>query len=124
MFHDKDTKTKIYQGFRESTEPKVLVASGMYEGVDLPYDAGRWQVLAKIPYPSLGDPVTKYLANKDPEYYAWETIKQVLQACGRICRRLDDFGETFIIDSNFRRLYTQHRELFPDYFIDSVRGLS
>lgn len=100
-----------------------MVGSGMYEGLDLAGDSGRWQVITKVPYPSLEDPVTRYLMEQDEEYYHWETIKQLLQASGRICRKLDDYGVTYVVDSSFRRLYTQSQELFPQYWKDSLIGL-
>ena len=95
----------------------------MYEGIDLPYDAGRWQILAKVPYPSLADPAIKYMASIDEEYYAWETIKTVLQACGRICRTPEDYGVTYIFDKSFERLYNQNNELWPLWFQNSVQGI-
>ena len=123
IFHDKETKTQQYNYFRESTAPKILVASGMYEGIDLPYDAGRWQILAKVPWPSLADPAIKFLCGEDEEWYAWETIKTVLQACGRICRTPEDRGVTYIFDKTFERLYLQNPGLFPDWFKHSVKGV-
>ena len=125
IWHTKQDKKKQYAKFRASRpeDGKVLIASGLYEGVDLPSDAGRFQIIAKVPWPSLGDPVTKYLTEKDPEYYSWETIKIVLQACGRICRRLDDWGITYIVDSTFERLYTENRDMFPTYFQESLQGI-
>ena len=125
IWHTKEDKKKQYSKFRASRpeEGKVLMASGLYEVVDLPSDAGRFQVIAKIPWPSLGDPVTSYLTEKDQEYYSWETIKIVLQACGRICRKLDDWGITYILDSTFERLYTKNRSMFPEYFRESLKGI-
>jgi Rad3-related DNA helicase len=125
MWHTKSSAKSQYQAFRNSRpeDGAVLVASGLYEGVDLPMDAGRWQVIAKVPWPSLGNPVLRHLTELDPDYYTWETLKIVLQASGRICRRPDDFGVTYIVDSSFRRLHTEGRDLMPQYFIDSLRGI-
>jgi len=125
MFHIKNTKNKIYQEFRESDpeEGRVLVASGMYEGIDLPYEYGRWQIIAKVPWPYLGEPVIKFKAKEDSDYYVWETIKTILQACGRVVRSPDDYGVTYIVDSTFRRLYTRNLKFFPAWFRDSVRFL-
>lgn len=123
IFHGKSNKTQMYDEFRTSEEPKILIASGMYEGIDLPYDAGRWQVLAKIPWPSLADPAIKFLCQEDEEWYAWETIKTVLQGCGRICRTPEDFGVTYIYDATFKRLYKQNLTLFPSWFQSSVKGV-
>lgn len=121
LFHNRDNKTEVYNKFRQTEEPKILVASGMYEGIDLPYNAGGWQILAKVPWPSLADPAIKYMADIDQEYYVWETIKTVLQACGRICRTPTDYGETLIFDATFKRLYNQNKEFFPLWFQNSVR---
>ena len=127
LFHTKDAEDKAaqYRKFRESKDDLVLIACGMYEGLDLPYDAGRWQIVGKVPWPYLGEPATKFKADQDPEFYAWEAIKVVLQACGRICRTLDDYGITYIYDSTFVRLYKdpKFRDLFPKWFRDSVRIL-
>lgn len=122
IFHTKEDKAEKYQIFRDSEEPKILVASGMYEGIDLPYDAGRWQIIAKVPYPSLADPAIKYMVGLDKEWYSWETIKVVLQACGRICRTPEDYGITYIFDNSFKRLYNQNKDWgFPLWFQNSVR---
>ncbi len=123
IFHTKSNKSGQYQAFRNSSEDSILVAAGMHEGVDLPYDAGRWQVLAKVPWPSLAEPAIKHLSTIDPEFYAWETIKSTLQACGRICRTPEDYGITYIFDDSFRRLYKQNPEFFPEWLKSSVHLL-
>lgn len=119
IFHTKENKRQQYELFRR-TEGTVLVAAGMYEGVDLPEDAGRWQLITKVPWPALSDPAIKYMADLDPEWYAWEAAKVVLQGVGRICRGPQDYGKTIILDSTFQRLYDSYREFFPAYWTDSV----
>jgi Rad3-related DNA helicase len=96
----------------------------MYEGIDLPYDAARWQALTKVPYPSLAEPAIKYLADKDPEWYQWETAKLVLQASGRVVRASDDWGITYILDSSFEQLYEKAEHLFPQWWQDSLAMMS
>ena len=125
IYHDKFDKAYKYAKFRESPpeDGACLVASGMYEGVDLPYDYGRWQIIAKVPWPYLGEPAVKFKAEIDPEFYAWETVKTLMQACGRIVRSPTDYGITYIIDSTFKRLYNNNTYLFPKWFQASVRFL-
>lgn len=124
VYHTKEDKADVLTRFKDSTEPLVMVASGMYEGVDLPYDEARWQVIAKVPYMSLGDPKVKARLAKDEDWYDWETIKKLVQSSGRIVRHPDDFGVTYILDTNFKRLWIKdsRREvkLFPKYFLDSL----
>lgn len=121
MFHDKDNKGEIYKAFRQEKEDRVLVASGLYEGIDLPEDAGRWQVIAKVPWPSMGDPAVKHLAELDPEQYVWDTIKTFVQACGRICRTPQDYGVTYCIDSTFYRMVRDGKDLLPEAFVEAIK---
>jgi len=101
--------------FKES-DNGVFLVSGMYEGVSLDYDLAAWQVISKIVWPSLTDPLQRYRAVDDPDYYLWSTLKTVVQASGRVCRRPDDFGETFIWDESFERLLTEGAHLIPHSF--------
>lgn len=120
LSHGREDKIAVVEQFKASKEPLVLLGSGLYEGLDLYGDDYQVQILTKVPWPFLGDPAWKYLSETHPERYAWQAIQQVVQAAGRICRGPDDFGATFILDRSFRRLYTQHQQLFPSYFKDAV----
>lgn len=119
LFHNTSNKQAIFKEFQE-TDGKVMVASGMYEGIDLADDLARWQVICKVPWANLTEPAMQYLAQQDPEGYANEAARLVVQAYGRVCRNPNDFGETFIVDRSFRRLYNDYRELFPGWFCDAV----
>lgn len=127
MFHDNKNKKEVLERFklmpRESGA--VLVASAMFEGIDLAEDQARWQIIGKVPYQSLGDPHIKERADRDPTWYTWTTIKKIVQAAGRIVRSVDDYGITYIFDSNFKRLYDEDlrrkRPLFPKFFKDAIK---
>jgi hypothetical protein len=110
IWHTKEDKMRKYKEFRETTEPKVMIASGLYEGIDLAGDDYKWQVITKIPFPSLAEPAIKFKAEKDPVWYHWETLKVLIQACGRICRGPTDSGTTYIIDSSWRNLYDRSKK--------------
>lgn len=107
IWHTRSNKAAKLAEFRAAPEGAVLVASGMYEGIDLPYDAARWQIISRVPYPSLGSTSIKMRMEQNPDWYAWQTIKQIIQATGRISRAADDFGVTYIFDSNFVNLLKQ-----------------
>lgn len=129
MWHDRDNKAKRLEAFQDSdpSQGRVLVASGLYEGVDLPYDAARWQLIAKVPYLSLGDSHIRQRQEQDPDGYDWAAIKSILQATGRIVRAADDRGTSYMCDNNFERLYRtdsrREQPMFPGYFRDAVRGI-
>jgi Rad3-related DNA helicase len=116
MFHTKANKAEVFDQFKSSEQPKVLVASGMYEGIDLPYDSGRFQVITKVPWPSLAEPAIKYFADTNPKWYKWQVTKTMLQAYGRICRGTEDFGATYILDGSFARLHEQDTSNYPSWF--------
>jgi Rad3-related DNA helicase len=121
MFHDRTNAKRIYDAWRmPHNRGRVLVACGMYEGLDIVQDLGRWQVIAKVPWPSLADPVVKHRADRNQDWYAWETLKRLIQACGRICRTPTDWGVTYILDSSFYRVYNNNRNLIPQWWIEAL----
>lgn len=120
LYHTADTKHSTLQDFLASPPGTVLVASGMYEGVDLPYDKARWQVICKVPWKSLGDPAIRYQSEQNPEWYSWEALKYLIQACGRVVRAPDDYGTTYILDSTFQRLYNDDKHLAPQWWLDGL----
>jgi hypothetical protein len=129
LFHDKHNKQAVLDEFKASdpAEGKVLVASGMYEGIDLPYDAARWQIVGKVPYLSLGDEQVRKRQKAHPDWYAWEALKRIIQATGRIVRAPDDKGETLLWDLNFKRLLDDDKQrkqpLIPQFFKNAIREM-
>jgi Rad3-related DNA helicase len=104
-FHDKFDKNQKYLDFRSSKGAPILVASGMSEGIDLPDDCARWQVITKVMYPNLGDDVNQWLCYNDPRMYRWKTVRTIVQQSGRIVRNPNDYGVTYILDQEFERLW-------------------
>jgi Rad3-related DNA helicase len=122
LFHNKRNKTKIIDAFRTSAaqEGKVLVASGLYEGIDLKYDEARWQLIGTIPFASLGDAWIKKRSEGDKPWYVWQAIKLLIQAYGRITRTPQDYGKTYILDSRFGWLLKEYRYMFPDFILEAL----
>jgi Rad3-related DNA helicase len=123
IFHTRDNKSAQYRAFREAPPDSgmVLVGSGMFEGIDLLEDAGRFQIIGKIPFPSLAEPAIAYQAETNPEAYAWSVLKLLAQASGRVCRGPQDWGHTFIADTAFKRLYDGNIDLVPLWFKEAVQ---
>lgn len=128
-WHNKRDKQEALSRFREEPPESgaVLVCSGLYEGVDLPFDDDSWQVIGKVPYPSLGDEEVKRRMAADPDWYDWQAIKKLLQAYGRLPRRVDGHGTTYIFDLNYERLLKTDRKratrMLPAHFIAAQRGV-
>jgi len=121
IWHERHNKAAKLQQFRDAPNGAVLVASGMYEGIDLPYDTARWQVISRVPYPSLGNMFIKMKMEDNPDWYSWQTIKALIQATGRITRAADDFGVTYIFDSSFGNLLKQDDARDNPMFPASIR---
>lgn len=82
-------------------DDSVLVSPSMTEGLDGKGDLVRFQILCKIPYPSLGDRRTSILANRDWGWYNYQTLKTIIQSIGRGTRSQDDWCENYVLDAGF-----------------------
>lgn len=119
MFHSSGSKISQLDIYKE-TPGAVLVASGMYEGVSLNDDLARWQILLKVPWPSLAEPAIKWKAENDEEWYLNHTVRDISQMYGRVCRHEGDVGSTIIWDSSFKRLQSRAEYLFPPWFKEAL----
>jgi Rad3-related DNA helicase len=117
-----EAKARALELHRASAAPTVLVSPSLREGVDLPDDFLRFQVVTKMPYPDLGDPWTAARQARDPRWYALETAKALVQAYGRSCRHADDYGVTYVLDGQLERFLARYRALLPEWFLDAVEG--
>lgn len=113
-------KLRALELHRASPLPTVLVSPSLREGVDLPDDVLRFQVITKMPYPDLGDPWTAARRARDQRWYALETAKALVQAYGRSCRNADDHGTTYLLDAQFATFVQQYRVLLPEWFLDAA----
>jgi Rad3-related DNA helicase len=100
--------------------PTVLVSPSLREGVDLPDDFLRFQIITKMPYPDLGDPWTAARRQRDPRWYMLETAKALVQAYGRSCRHAADHGVTYMLDAQFERFVALDRVLLPEWFLEAA----
>ncbi|WP_407377248.1 helicase C-terminal domain-containing protein [Methanobrevibacter sp.] len=101
IFHDTKDRSEIIDEFKKSKQPLVLVSPSVNEGVDLPGDECRFQIIYKIPYPDLGDKQTALRAQIDPKWYNYKTSLALVQTHGRGMRYNEDFCRTYFIDSRF-----------------------
>jgi Rad3-related DNA helicase len=116
-----DDRTRAFERHANSEEPTVLISPSMTEGYDFAGKLAEWQVIAKVPYPSLGDKHTCIRKDVDGNWYAVETIKTLLQASGRIVRSEKDVGTTYVLDSDFNGLLDRHSKLFPRWWLAAVK---
>jgi ATP-dependent DNA helicase DinG len=96
--------------------PAVLISPAMFEGVDLPGDLSRFQILVKAPFPSLGDKRMKFILDHHPDLYNAITIMKIIQGAGRSVRSKDDYAVTYILDANAQRLFSSKLNVWKDEF--------
>lgn len=103
--------------------PKVLISPSVTEGLDLKGDLGRFSIIAKTPYPYLGDAWVKRRAEISQKWYMLQALKSVIQASGRIVRSKDDWGTTYILDESFASLYSRMKRYIPKWWDESFHRL-
>jgi Rad3-related DNA helicase len=108
------------QMFKEGSG-KILVSPSAMLGLSFIDDIARYQIIAKVPYPSLADPSVKYRMDNIDGWYEWQVAKDLIQTFGRVCRSLTDWGTTYILDSKFQDFYKANRRLFPDYVQKAIQ---
>jgi Rad3-related DNA helicase len=99
----------------------VLVSPSPHEGLDLYGDRSRFQVIAKLPFASLGDKRVKRRMEVDKDWYNLHTAQKFTQACGRSIRSDSDFAVTYILDQAFDGFYSRASQFFPQYIVDALR---
>lgn len=111
VFHDNQNKLSRYHEWRASPPEHglIFIGCGLEEGIDLKGPDYGWQVIAKAQYASLAEPAVRYQAENKPKEYVWDALRKCAQSCGRICRAVDDYGETYLVDSTFKKLFTQSK---------------
>ena len=123
MTHSTADRSAKLEQFKTSDKPLVLMSPSMDRGVDLPEEECRVVVICKMPYPDLGDlQVSRRVhASKDGnKWYAHKTVSAVVQMSGRAVRSETDYAVTYILDSQFEKIYNEHRDLFPKWWKEAV----
>lgn len=88
-------------------KPAIIITPSGYEGVDLPGDLSRYQILVKCPFASLGDKRIKTILEQYPTIYSVLALQKVIQGAGRSVRGPDDWAVTYMLDTAIQRLWQQ-----------------
>lgn len=121
-----EKREDVIKAFKKIDEPKVLIAPGVKEGVDLKGDQCRFQILLKVPYPPWGDKQIKARKLSDPDWYNYKTVNDIEQSYGRGIRSYDDQCDTYIVDGSIFHVVKspQMRKFASEYFkmaLDSAK---
>lgn len=123
-YYGGDDRNGVFEKFLDGQkENPVLFAASMDRGVDLAEELCRVQVVAKVPFPYLGDKQvnTRLRGTRGGQvWYSVQTIRTIIQMCGRVVRSEEDWGETWILDRQFGKLFGQYRHLFPEWWREGL----
>lgn len=121
LFRDEISNNEdILREHYESDLPTVLVSPSLAFGVDLKDHLARFQIIVKLPYPSLACKRVKKMFDTDKNWYENKMLNALVQACGRATRSKNDFSTTYILDGNAVNVLKRTKDKLPKYFIDRI----
>jgi Rad3-related DNA helicase len=87
--------------------PAILITPSGFEGLDLPGDLSRFQIVVKAPFGSLGDRRIEHILNVYPDIYSLITLMKIVQGAGRSVRSAEDYATTYMLDTAIQRLWSK-----------------
>ena len=120
LFNDKSNKESVVEQFKKTGG--IFLAAGCAEGIDLKDDLCRVNIIPKLPYPNLGDPIVKKRMKLEDgtTWYDACIFKTLIQQVGRSTRSMTDYSATYILDPNFLRKFRDNYDKLPMSFKESV----
>ena len=118
--HEGSGGKKLMLMMHENRADSVIISPSLHEGIDLRDDLSRFQIIVKLPFPSLGSKIVRRKMEISEEWYNYQTVLKIIQSTGRSIRTETDTAETYIIDKDFEWFYPRNEHLFPTWFKDAV----
>lgn len=124
VYHDSSNKDEVLKNHFDSKESTVIVSPSMDTGVSFDDDKARFQIIAKVPYPSLASQKNKLRQSNNPDWYSWKTVAGLVQMTGRTVRSSSDYADTIIIDGSFGDVMKHSSEFLPDWIQDAIKRIN
>jgi ATP-dependent DNA helicase DinG len=115
-------RDSVLDRFRR-TSGAVLFAASMDRGVDLAGDDCRVVIVAKVPFPYLGD---RQIGERmrmpgGQAWYSVQTVRKLVQMTGRAVRSKNDWCVTYIVDRQFtKNVWGKNKGLLPKWWREAV----
>ena len=93
----------------------------LIEGLSLNDDLCRFQIIMKIPYPSLADKFISAKQKFNPQWYSETASIAMLQGVGRGVRNEKDWCVTFVLDGCCNNLLQMSGYMFPPEFRNRIQ---
>ena len=122
--HTMENREEKLEEFKNSSRPLVFVSSSMDEGVDLPGDQCRFQIIFKLPFPNSQDyriGMREATYEDGEEWYRYKMLTRLIQAYGRGIRYEGDYCQTYLLDNRiWDELIKDYNgdRIIPQYFLD------
>lgn len=116
--HTKQSKQRTLREFR--LQGGLWIAAGASEGVDLPGDVARLNLIPVLPFANNREPLGKALFERDPYDYYLQTAIQLVQQCGRTTRGVDDWSVTVVGDTRMSWLLQKVKADLPKSFGEAI----
>ena len=104
-----------------TSKPTVLISPSLHLGLNLADNLSRFQIITKVPYPSLGDRWIDEKRKHSERWYNWVTALRLIQSVGRSVRSKDDWAATYILDSYLKSFIFRNKNIMPPWFLESIR---
>ena len=113
-------KEDLVQEHKKSKDYSVILSPSCWEGMDLPNEDSRFQIIVKAPLLSLGDLRTKKKKDESAIFgemwYKSYSLQKLIQGCGRSIRNKKDWATTYLLDMNCNDLLSYG---MPEWFDES-----
>ena len=96
--------------------PTVLISPSMTRGISLDDDAGRFQIITKAPFLSLGSKRIARMFKENSKKYTMKCLDTIIQTCGRCTRSINDNSITYIIDGTAVNTILRASKTLPRHF--------
>lgn len=123
LYDDSKEKDEALAYFKTCND-KVIVGPSLVEGLSFDDDLCRFQIIMKVPYPSLADRFVKAKKDLKPDWYSNTTAISILQGVGRGIRSENDWCVTFIFDGCFTYLMKSSFSMFPKEFVNRIQVIT
>ena len=120
IYDGSDEKKESLEYFKKCND-KIIVGPSLVEGLSFDDDLCRFQIIMKVPYPSLKDKFVAAKQKVNPEWYSNVTAISILQGVGRGVRSEHDWCVTFVFDGCFTYLLQKSRNMFSNEFINRIQ---
>ena len=122
IYQNSGQREEVLSQMKE-TPGSVVLAPSFDRGVDLPGDLCTVQIIAKVPYPYLGDKQVSARLHMGEPGQLWfnaQTARSLIQMTGRGVRHEEDTCTTYILDRQFHDFYRRNKRMFPEWWKEAL----